>query len=374
MPKRRRLATGVYADANGISVIYHAHGKPIETRFDPGTPLDRMVRWRKRQIGNAAEMPHREPRGTLARDAVRFLKTRKGLANYVTEKANLKAWVAVLRNPPRWKITTQHLEQTVATWRAHGYSEQTLRHRCRILRQLLQKCDGKRALSPFDDFTLPKKPRPRPISVSDEIIRAVAIELRKHEILKWLKTAKTRARYLVLASTGHRPAEVKRTQPADLDLDRRLWFVRTAKGGVATILHLNDDMLAAWSLFVQARAWGRFDTRNFGRALRRCGWPAGIRPYALRHSTGLALSEAGADLGDIQAHLGHASIETTRQFYVPAIDSRRARTSRLLEGRLGPAAFSGHRGNASTITPEPDAKARDSAGISGTTVARRRLR
>src|SRR5262245_31168203 len=85
MPKRLRLATGVYRDAHGCSVIYHVAGMPKEVRFDPDTPLDRLLRWRKRAIADAAEEHPRDPRGSLARDVVRYLKRLKGQPGFKSE-------------------------------------------------------------------------------------------------------------------------------------------------------------------------------------------------------------------------------------------------------------------------------------------------
>lgn len=148
-----------------------------------------------------------------------------------------------------------------------------------------------------------------------------------------MASAATRARFLVLATTGQRPAQLMRATPADVDLERRLWFVDPAKGDNGTIVYLNDDMLAAWQLFIAANAWGGYSTSAHARCLRRAGWPEGIRPYNARHTVGLSLSQLGVDLGDIQAHMGHRSIETTRAFYVPAVLSRLKAASELLGAR-----------------------------------------
>src|SRR5207253_2401806 len=96
-----------------------------------------------------------------------------------------------------------------------------------------------------------------------------------------------------------------------------------------------DDTRAAWTVFIAARAWGRFDKRNFARTLRRCGWPQDVRPYNLRHATGLTLSESGVDLRDISSHLGHRSMSTTAGFYVPQLHSRLKSLGKSLEGRFG---------------------------------------
>jgi len=338
MPQRQRLATGIYEDAYGISVIYSVHGTPVETRFDPGTPLERLKKWRRQQLGESTELAPRDPRGSLARAVVVFLKRRKGLANYKTEKSYLRAWIRAFSNPLRWTITPAQIEETIATWRELGYSEQTLRHRWRLLRQLFRTLDGARAASPFDDLQSPKQPRARPVAVHDADIAAVATQLRKQEILKRLRTGKTRARFLVLATHEQRPAELKRAEPVDVDLRRQLWFVRGAKGGYHVVVPLNTEQCAAWRLFIAAQAWGRYDTRSFTKTIQRNGWPKGIRVYNLRHSTGFALSARGVDLGDIQALYGHTSPETTR-IYTPGQLARLQRAQGLLEGRFGAAAF-----------------------------------
>ena len=131
---------------------------------------------------------------------------------------------------------------------------------------------------------------------------------------------------------------MKRAQPIDVDLERRIWFVRPAKGDAGAIVYLNDDMVAAWTLFATAQAWGRYDGRSFVKTLRRCGWPKGVRPYNLRHTVGLTLSELGVDLGDIQAHMGHVSPETTR-IYVPGVLARLKDASQKLDGRIPAAAL-----------------------------------
>jgi len=74
---------------------------------------------------------------------------------------------------------------------------------------------------------------------------------------------------------------------------------------------------------------------HFPRRLRDAGWPDGVRPYNLRHSTWIEASERGADLADIQAGAGHRSMTTTRRHYVPVLASRMQRLSERLNGRFG---------------------------------------
>ncbi len=94
-------------------------------------------------------------------------------------------------------------------------------------------------------------------------------------------------------------------------------------------------MLAAWKLFIEAKAWGPFDTTEFAKVLRRAEWPPGIRPYNARHAVGQDLSEQGEGLQDIADWLGQKDPEATRQHYVPVLNSRLRGPSERIDGRLG---------------------------------------
>lgn len=337
MPKRTRLAKGIYADRYGISVIYQSAGRSIETRFARGYSVERLERWRARQVEHKA-VPA-PTRNQLARDVVRYLKPLKGTAGYKAEKSHLRAWLQAFGPTTRRVITADQVELVLARWRQDGYAPRTVRHRVRALQSVYRKLDGVGAPTPLDTIRLPKKPKPRPVSVADTTIAAVALELRKHEIRGSLQDAKTRARFLVLATHAQRPAEVQRTRPEDVDLERRLWAVRGVKGSYNVVVPLNDEQVAAWQLFISALAWGAYDSRSFSKTLKRAGWPKTIRPYNLRHSTGFALSARGVDLGDIQALFGHTSPETTRSFYVPGQLERLTSANQKLVGRFAGDAF-----------------------------------
>lgn len=329
---RRAIARGIYQDAHGYAVRWRDQNLTREKRFPRDTPLETLKAFRIEQTRQAR--PATEPLGSFVRDVARFLHLRKGRPSFKSDRAHLRPWAHRFTRLSRWHITRDLVERAVAEWRAVGYSAREIRHRLQILKQLYHTLDGASARTPCDDVKAPARPKPRPISVSDQTVREVAFELWKAEQRKYLRDAKTRARYLILATTGMRPAQVKRARREDVDLDRRLWFVRSAKGDAGSTVYLNDDMLQAWHLFIAAQAWGDYDSRSFCKTLRRNGWPKGIRPYNLRHSVGLGLSARDVDLGDIQSHMGHASPLTTRM-YVPGVAQRAERASGKLEGRIG---------------------------------------
>lgn len=128
--------------------------------------------------------------------------------------------------------------------------------------------------------------------------------------------------------TGQRPSQIMRAEPGDVDLKRKIWFVRSGKGGRQVPLPLTPEMVRAWNVFIKANAWGEFDTAIAADVLRRRGWPEGVRPYAARSTLAIDMLLDGADLGDVQAVLGHAQIQTTRSHYAPILTAR-------LKGVLG---------------------------------------
>jgi integrase len=328
---RTRIAPGIYQDQYGYAIIWPVQGKPKEKRFPLDTPIKVLKDRRARRVELARQQKQLSRGGSLVRDVARFLKLRRGRPSFKSERAHLRAWVQAFPKAHRWAIDRDACAEAVAHWRQAGYSAKTIRHRVRLFKALYAHFDGSHAETPVDDLELPRLPKARPIAVHADVVRGVALELLKHEALGWLRDARTRARFLVLATTGQRPVQVMRAQPLDLDFDRQTWTVRPAKGDAGAVLYLNADMVNAWRLFATAQAWGRYDTRSFARTLRRAGWPAGIRPYTLRHTIGSVLSALDVDLGDIQTHLGHASPTTTR-IYVQGHAARARAASQKLQG------------------------------------------
>ena len=222
----------------------------------------------------------------------------------------------------------------VKTWIEAGVAPKTAKNRVNTLRHLYRTLDHRGVITSADDVRVPTATKVPPVVVPPDLILTVEAGLRAHEQSGKLRSSKTRPRFMVIATTGKRPSEVQRAKAPDVDLKRRVWIPRDGKGGFCPGVYLNDAMLVAWQLFVAADAWGYFRTGSFDRTLRSAGWPADVRPYNLRHTVGISLSEAGADLSDVQAHLGHKQLSTTRRHYVPVLGSRMQQLSESIEGRF----------------------------------------
>jgi len=322
-----RRRTGIYKDRHGYRAVVNLKAGRAEKRYPFDADLAVIRTWRQEQ---AVELAKRKPAtGTLAGDVAEYLSQCR-LTSKDSQASNLKAWCALYGSVRRDRITVAMIEAAITGWsRPQGEerggngikSAWTIRHRLQALRSLFGWLG-----QPFPAVSLERKPRGRPVFVSADLILAVAGRV---------DDVHTRARLLVLATTGVRPSELMRAQPADVDLERGLWAVRPSKGGKGRVLHLNPDMRAAWHAFISSNAWGAYDTTRYARRLRAAGWPKGIRPYAVRGTWAMDLSRRGVSLRVLQELLGHADITTTAVYYVAPDDSELASATRRSAGRFG---------------------------------------
>lgn len=333
--KRETIEEGVYGDAYGIEAVARAGALRRSKRFPPDRSddaLNTIRQWQARTKANlledhAQQKKQRADPRSLTRSIAAYLKRRKGRTGYGADRSHLKAWMIELGPKRRHQITTDDVQRVLGRWRKlkKPPSETTIRHRVRVLRELYQSLDGKAVQHPLIGIDLPKPKRATLIPVPHAIIKRVAESLaegKRHEEGYGADPVKSRGRFLVYASTGQRPAQIGRAQPADVDLARRVWFVRDAKGGEPVSLPLNEGMVKAWRIFIAANAWGPFDPTSLAKVIRRHGWPKNLRPYALRRTFAIDLLLGGADLGDVQGLLGHADITTTRKYYAPILTAR----------------------------------------------------
>lgn len=344
---------GIKEDEYGIRAYVKvgsgSNARQKEKRFKRGTPVQTILNWQDITRGALKAGRVAAKKDTLRSDAIRYLAhmkaqlTPEGYASLVCE---INAWLPDLGDTPRDKITRERILDIRHRWRTEPrggkgrdtdqpLAPKTCNHRVRALRALYHYIDGSKAPTPCDDIDKLREPDANPKFVSVQKIRQVAAKL---------SDPKARARFMVLASTGQRPAQLKRARPTDVDLRRRVWFVRPAKGGNPIPVVLTDDMVVAFKAMKEADAWSTFDaddkltktwdSSDFARELRAAGWPKGVRPYNLKHTVAIALGEAGVEWEDLKDWFGQKDVKTTR-IYTGHILKRTRATSERLAGRIG---------------------------------------
>lgn len=330
---------GIRRDRYGFRAYVKVGDIQREKRFPPDTTIKKMQDWRDecRVALRKIPQPASGRTGSFGADVKTYLaqvKPTLALATYRSRVCELDAYLVVFRQMPRADITRDallaHRTRWMTTGRAKrtgatGAAVKTVRNREAALRHLYHCLDGAKAATPLDDLPPLARTPAQPTFVSVAVIRRVA---------KRLTDPKTRARFMVLSSTGQRPAQLKRAEPADVNLRRRLWLVRPAKGGNPIPVTLTDDMIAAFKAFRAAKAWGHFDGSDYAKQLYAAGWPKHIRPYNAKHTVAITLGESGAEWEDIKDFFGHTDVKTTR-IYTGLIAARGRQTSQHLQGRIG---------------------------------------
>jgi integrase len=302
-------------------------------RLAPTTPAKAIASWKRQTAAKLerqrpAPRPPRPATDTVAADIEgRYLL----LIGHLHEaggyrRAEIRAWMPFIGHKRRQAVTREDVLIARSLWLAAGLKPATVNNRVIALRDFYRKLDGDDIDVPYGrirplQLGTPPPPTVIPVDVINAVVERLRTSRAKH-------AAQDCARLMVLASTGRRPCELERAEPGDVDLGRRVWKARTAKGGFSPGTYLNEDMVTAWEAFIEADAWGPIH-KNFGKSLRKHGWPVGVRAYNLRHSTWIDASDRGFDLADIQAAAGHTQIATTRRHYVPV---RGTRMQALAEG------------------------------------------
>lgn len=182
--------------------------------------------------------------------------------------------------------------------------------------------------NPASELELPRKPKHLPRALlSVEDIEAILREA----VPDTVSGLRDRAMLELLYSTGLRRTEVTRLAIYDVNLNRRLVFVREGKGKKDRMVPLGERA-AAWVIkyltearpaLLAADNTSLFITdlgetilpENLADKVKRYMRRAGIHKvgavHLFRHACATHMLDNGADVRYIQALLGHASLETT---------------------------------------------------------------
>lgn len=165
----------------------------------------------------------------------------------------------------------------------------------------------------------PRKEWKLPTVLSEPEIRALFFHT---------ENVKHRAIMFLLYSAGLRMSELLRLKWTDIDVDRKMIYVRSAKGMKDRVTVLSDianQYLQFYREQYDPKHWVfegspgvQYSPRSVNSIIKRNAFRAGIEKkvsaHTLRHSFATHLLEGGTDLRYIQALLGHESSRTTERY------------------------------------------------------------
>ncbi len=185
--------------------------------------------------------------------------------------------------------------------------------------------DDPEAPDPAAALVSPKLPKALPRALDADAVLAMVRPPRTRD----LGTLRDHAAMLLMYGLGLRLSEVAGLRDVDLDLETRTARV-LGKGGKERVVPVPGGCVEALAAYRAARPRGaseRFlvgraeegalSTRTLARIVDRAALRALGRhatPHQLRHSFATHLLAGGANLREIQALLGHASLSTTQRY------------------------------------------------------------
>ncbi|MBI5393331.1 tyrosine-type recombinase/integrase [Candidatus Woesearchaeota archaeon] len=153
------------------------------------------------------------------------------------------------------------------------------------------------------------------------------IVLSKEEINKMIESTNNIKHKLVimfLYYAGLRLDEVRNLKWQDIDLDRKIIHLKTAKGDKERIVFLHKkliEMLRIYGICKESFIFcsqkdEKYNKRTIQQIIKSISKKVGIKknvtPHTLRHSFATHLLESGADIRYIQQLLGHKDLKTTQ--------------------------------------------------------------
>lgn len=163
--------------------------------------------------------------------------------------------------------------------------------------------------------------RPR----KEKVLPKVISEQEVLAILQALENLKHKTIIATIYSAGLRRSELIDLRIQDVDFDKKLLYIRGAKGKKDRITILSDNTIIVLKKYLEQykpNYWlfegptrQRYSASSISRVLNKATEKAGINkkvtPHMLRHSFATHILEQGVDIRYIQTLLGHESSKTT---------------------------------------------------------------
>lgn len=324
------------------------HGERAETRRPLGTPLADLEAAREALREQLSKRMAKRKAGTLAQDADEYLAAMRGLPSFKSRRSMVDRWVAVAGEHKRKDLAASDIRAALGVFQ-RSYSPQYCRHLLRTLQHLYTVLDGKGAANPARDVPMP--------SVRQPLARAIPLGDLVKVLRKTPRRSKTKARLLVMATTGMAHVELAQLRPQDINFKGGTVLVHGRRKGGGTrprLLPLTRHSRRALRYFIARKAWGPFSASSMRSRFRDACKAAGFgdtdwRPYDLRHTMATELARLTKDERAVQAWLGHTTPATTQRYTLGSVPERLLAGAALLDGPYRKTA-------SGTATPPPTQK------------------
>jgi len=236
------------------------------------------------------------------------------------------------------RLTRDHVRAYVIDLRHQGLAVATVRDYLVGLRLWLTwlKGEGMIKSNPCDGIKLPRPDRKAMKTLETDKVKQLLDVARRQPERKALRDELI---ILLFFDTGLRASELVGLNMEDVDLNRRLIFVR-GKGRKERVLGLQGrTCVMAWQYVANVRDLGPGPfilgktgqrmlrtsiTQCLAKLAKKAGWPAqSCSPHMLRRSFAVEYLRAGGDPFTLQILLGHERLEMSRH-YAEALNARDA--------------------------------------------------
>jgi site-specific recombinase XerC len=329
----------VYRDALGIAATVKVNGRQREKRFKATAKPEEITAWQRRmrakiELGQDAPAPTER---TLAEDIDAYLALFSEGRSADDVTMLLGHWKATaLADRPRSALTAGDVAAQMLAWHRDGAAAQTVNHRRRALVGLYKTLGGPQGANPAREAAKLRTPHRAPRGLPWPIVTAILAELDTRAGYD-----KTKARLMVMATTGWPHAVIARLERRDLHLAGPTPHVlirpRQKGAGVpARAIPVSPAAVAALKAFAAAKAFGDFSRsslyKTFKRAAKKAKAPKDARPYDLRHTMAVQLYTATRDLRAVKELMLHASLATTAQYAEQAVSATAQAAIRTFAG------------------------------------------
>ena len=238
------------------------------------------------------------------------------IKTYLNEMSQL---LQTIKNIPADELTPEHLSRYfVYCFEKLRLTENTLHSRINALKFYYEQVLGREKF--FWEIPRPKKHLQLPKVLNKEEIAS---------LIRSIQNIKHKTMIMLGYSCGLRVSEIIGLKVADLDENRRMLFVRKAKGKKDRVISLSPAMLVMLReylnkyepknyFFEGQQPESAYSVRSLESIIHAAKQKAGIKKdgsmHMLRHSFATHLLDKGTDVVFIQKLLGHNDIKTTLRY------------------------------------------------------------